>query len=64
MIDNNLKVEFEYRDEFSRGRWCRQGCTGYTVAETIELYGLGRDCEYRILSVNGEKVAEPHGEGE
>ena len=46
-----LNITFEYKDRFSRGRWCRQTCTMSSVAECIKFYGLGVDCEYRIISV-------------
>ena len=46
-----LKIEFEYRDDYSHGRWNRQSCCMESVKECIDFYGLGKDCEYRILSV-------------
>lgn len=51
------RISFEYMDDFSKGKWNEQECVLYasTRAEAIkkclELYGLGYDCEYRILSV-------------
>lgn len=53
----SYRISFEYMDEFSRGDWSEQECTltASSKAEAIqkckELYGLGVDCEYRILSV-------------
>lgn len=59
-----MKVEFEYRDDMSRGQWRRRSCVVRDVGQAIDLYGLGRDCEYRILAVDGKKVAGPHKEVE
>lgn len=49
-----LHIVFEYRDAYSKGKWTRQECVLRSMRECIELYGLGKDCEYRIISV--EKV--------
>ena len=49
-----LHIVFEYRDDLSRGEWKEQECVVSSVAEFKKLYGLGIDCEYRILKV--EKV--------
>lgn len=49
-----LHIVFEYRDEMSRGEWRQQECVLSSVEACIKLYGLGVDCEYRILKV--EKV--------
>lgn len=46
-----LHIVFEYRDRYSNGKWNRQECTCNSVQECIDWYGLGVDCEYRILSV-------------
>lgn len=46
-----VKIEFEYRDEYTHGEWKRQCCVCSSVKECIEWYGLGKDCEYRIVSV-------------
>ena len=47
-------IKFEYRDRFSNGQWVTQECFVESVKACKEFYGLGIDCEYRILSV--EKV--------
>ena len=53
----NFEVRFQYADEMSKGEWRRQGCSLYAkderdaINKTIELYGLGFDCVYRIISV-------------
>ena len=44
-----LHIVFEYRDDMSRGEWRRQECVVSSVAECKRIYGLGIDCEYRIL---------------
>ena len=46
-----LRIEFEYKDAYSRGEWNRQTCTMRSVEECVQHYGLGVDCEYRIVSV-------------
>ena len=46
-----LKIEFEYCDEYSRGRWNKQICVVNSIEECKRIYGLGIDCEYRILKV-------------
>ena len=45
------KITFEYKDEHSHGNWSKQTCIVSSVKECIELYGLGVDCEYRIIDV-------------
>ena len=44
-------IVFEYRDEYTRGEWRKQECTVNSLRECIEFYGLGYDCEYRIISI-------------
>ena len=46
-----LHIKFEYKDELSHGKWNKQECTVSSLEECIKIYGLGIDCEYRILSV-------------
>ena len=46
-----LKIKFEYRDELSRGEWREQECIVSSVEECKRIYGLGIDCDYRIISV-------------
>ena len=46
-----LHIEFEYRDAWSNGKWNKQECIVRSVQECIKLYGLGVDCEYRIVSI-------------
>ena len=51
-----LKIKFEYRDKHCYPKWNTQECTVSSVAECKRVYGLGVDCEYRILSI--EEVKE------
>lgn len=46
-----LEITFEYRDEMSNWEWRRQHCIMSSLSECIKVYGLGVDCEYRILSI-------------
>ena len=46
-----LRIKFEYRDAWSHGEWRKQECVMSSVSECIRIYGLGTDCEYRIVSV-------------
>ena len=50
-----LKITFEYRDEYSQGRWEEQTCVVSSVQRCKEIYGLGIDCEYRIIKVEEVK---------
>ena len=46
-----VNIEFEYKDKYTNGRWNKQSCTVSSVEECKKIYGLGVDCEYRIISV-------------
>lgn len=46
-----LHIVFEYCDEYSCGEWNRQECVVRSLKECKELYGLGSDCDYRIISI-------------
>ena len=46
-----VKVKFEYRDEMSKGEWREQECVVSSVQECKRIYGLGIDCEYRIIEL-------------
>jgi hypothetical protein len=46
-----VEIEFAYRDRYTGDKWNLQSCTVSSVAECIRIYGLGVDCEYKILSV-------------
>lgn len=49
-----LHIKFEYADAMSGWEWREQECVVSSVAECKRLYGLGIDCEYRIVSI--EKI--------
>ena len=46
-----VKVKFEYKDEMSKSEWREQECIVSSVQECKRIYGLGIDCEYRIIEV-------------
>ena len=46
-----FRIVFEYCDEMSKGEWRRQECIMSSVAECKKVYGLGVDCDYRIVEV-------------
>lgn len=46
-----VKVVFEYMDRYTNGEWNRQRCIVESVEKCKEIYGLGIDCDYRIISV-------------
>ena len=49
-----LHIKFRYRDQMSSWQWRNQECHMSSVQECINVYGLGTDCEYEILSVEEE----------
>ena len=46
-----LKIKFRYMDRYITGKWNEQECIVSSVDKCIELYGLGVDCDYQILSI-------------
>lgn len=46
-----IRVKFEYKDVMSNWEWKQQECVVNSVEECKRIYGLGIDCDYRILSV-------------
>ena len=46
-----VRVVFEYMDRYTNGEWNEQRCIVESVEKCIEIYGLGIDCDYRIISV-------------
>ena len=50
-----LHIEFEYADAMSNWEWRKQECHVLSVEECKRIYGLGVDCEYRILKIEEEK---------
>lgn len=53
-----LKIDFEYKDKLSHGKWSKQSCVVSSVDECKRIYGLGVDCEYHILSVKDVSETE------
>lgn len=60
---NRYNITFKYADELSNYNWRTQQCSLYADSayearkKCIELYGLGVDCEYEIISIE-EKIYE------
>lgn len=50
-----LKIDFEYADAMSNWEWRKQSCIMSSVEQCIKTYGLGIDCEYRIVKVEEVK---------
>ena len=50
-----VEITFEYADAMSNWEWRKQSCCVSSVEECKRIYGLGIDCEYRILSVKEVK---------
>ena len=46
-----LRITFMYADKYSNWEWRTQTCIVSSVAECKRIYGLGIDCEYKIISV-------------
>ena len=46
-----VHITFENADALSNWEWRKQECTVSSVEECKRIYGLGVDCEYRILNV-------------
>ena len=44
-------IVFEYMDRFTNGEWRCQECYMSSVEECRKIYGLGVDCDYRIILV-------------
>ena len=50
-----LQVDFEYADAMSNWEWRQQSCIVSSVEECKKLYGLGIDCDYRIVKITEVK---------
>lgn len=50
-----LEIEFKYKDAMSNWEWRKQSCVVSSIKECKKIYGLGVDCEYRIISVKKVK---------
>ena len=46
-----VRVVFEYMERYTNGEWRKQRCIVESVEKCKEIYGLGIDCDYRIISV-------------
>lgn len=46
-----LRIKFKYRDQMSNWEWREQECSVSSVEKCKEIYGLGIDCDYEIISV-------------
>ena len=46
-----LKIKFRYADAMSGWQWREQECIVSSLQKCREIYGLGVDCEYEIISV-------------
>ena len=46
-----VKIKFKYCDFWSNDKWNEQECIVSSLSECIKLYGLGFDCEYKIISI-------------
>jgi hypothetical protein len=44
-------IIFQYRDAYTNGEWRTQECYVQSLQECKKIYGLGIDCEYRIISI-------------
>lgn len=52
MTGRMVRVVFEFKDQYTNGKWVRQECTVSHEEECISLYGLDDpDVEYRIIKV-------------
>ena len=49
-----MVIVFEYKDKYTKGEWRKQSCSCETLEDCIKWYGLGVDCEYRIVSIEEE----------
>ena len=50
-----VHIEFEYRDRYTNGGWNKQECVVRNLEEAKAIYGLGIDCEYRIIKIEEVK---------
>lgn len=46
-----LHITFEYADAMSNWEWRTQDCVVSSVEKCKRIYGLGVDCDYRILKI-------------
>ena len=54
---NHYEIKFKYADSYSNWAWRNQSCSLYgkdkyeAISKCKEMYGLGVDCDFEILSV-------------
>ena len=46
-----VHVVFQYKDKYTGDKWNEQECYVSSVAECKAIYGLGTDCDYKIIKV-------------
>lgn len=49
-----LRIKFEYKDAYTNGEWSKQECRMSSLEACKKVYGLGIDCDYRIIEVIDE----------
>ena len=52
-----LHIVFQYMDRLTNGEWREQECVVSSLEQCKELYGLGVDCDYRIIAI--EELKRP-----
>ena len=50
-----LRIVFEYQDKYCFPKWNHQECIVSSVEECKRIYGLGVDCDYKIISIEEVK---------
>lgn len=50
-----VKITFLYADAMSGWMWKKQTCVVSSLQECKRIYGLGVDCDYRIISIEEVK---------
>ena len=48
-------ITFKYKDKYTNGQWNEQSCRVSSIDECKRIYGLGVDCEYKIISIKEVK---------
>lgn len=51
MKDSRVLVTFKFADKYTKGAWITQQGKYKSVEDCIKQNGLGKDCEYVIVSV-------------
>ena len=46
-----MYIKFEYKDRYTDGEWREQECIVRDLQECKDIYGLGIDCDYRIIEI-------------